>query len=202
MQYISAVDVNKPTLQLLNRHVKPQATCKWKSLGAELNIEAGRLDIIEENNPGNVENCCTEMFNIWLRIDNEASWAKLVNALKAPDVELNVLAEEIARRFEVGRFLAYRTSLFSYDLLNVDLQNNDDGDVNNSGEHTLYVKFYLFDVLCTNKIWNSYTEISLAFCIHSYSNVTIAKARKVILRTCRFPIMLTSMEGCYTTDDC
>lgn len=62
-------------------------------------ISMDRLDVIDQNYPRDAEACCMEMFNVWLRSDTEASWAKLVNALKAPDVELNVLAEDVTRRF-------------------------------------------------------------------------------------------------------
>ena len=68
-------------------------------------LSADKIDVINHNNPGNVENSCTEMFKIWLREDTEASWVKLVNALRAPSVGLHVLADEIERKFVYGRLL-------------------------------------------------------------------------------------------------
>jgi len=67
-------------------------------------LSADQLDIIHYNNPGDSENCCTEMFKSWLREDTEASWIKIVYALKATSVGLYVLADEIERRFVLGRF--------------------------------------------------------------------------------------------------
>ena len=40
------------------------------------------LGIIKEDNHGHVQKCCTQMFMYWLRVDTEASWNKLIAALK------------------------------------------------------------------------------------------------------------------------
>ena len=93
----------KPDIQLLNKFVRPKAAHKWKDLGAQLMISMDRLEVIEVNYPRDPKACCTEMFSAWLISDIEVSWAKLVDALKAPDVELHVLAEDIARQFKVGK---------------------------------------------------------------------------------------------------
>jgi len=102
---------NKPDIQLLNKYVKPRAAYKWKDLGAQLMISMDRLTVIDQNYPRDAEACCTEMFTAWLRSDTKASWAKLVDALKAPDVGLHVLAEDIARQFGVGELRSIFTTI-------------------------------------------------------------------------------------------
>ena len=51
---------------------------------------------------GDTEKSCTEIFKIWLREDNEASWVKIVDALRTPDVGLPVLADKIEKMFVSG----------------------------------------------------------------------------------------------------
>ena len=43
------------------------------------------------------------MFSAWLTQDTGASWTKVVNALRAPSVELFVLADEIESKFVFGK---------------------------------------------------------------------------------------------------
>ena len=59
----------------------------WYDLGVQLlNTEqAKKLKTIEANNPGNVEKCCTELFDYWLQVDTNASWDKLITALQRID---------------------------------------------------------------------------------------------------------------------
>ena len=67
-----------------------------------MQLSTERVDIIKHNNPEDAEACCTEMFKTWFKEDTEASWAKLVEALKAKSVGLHVLAKEIEGRFVSG----------------------------------------------------------------------------------------------------
>jgi len=101
---------DKPTLKQLNRHVRPDAATHWKDLGIEL-LSAEKISVIKCNDPGDVNACCTEMFNAWLRQDTQASWIKIVNALRAPSVELFVLAAKIEREFISGRSCACGLSI-------------------------------------------------------------------------------------------
>jgi len=96
------VDQNRPTLQQLNDHVRPQAASQWYDIGVKL-LSDEKIGIIKSNNSGDVEACCTDMFIAWLKKDTEASWAKLVDALRAPSVELHVLAGELEQRFVLGK---------------------------------------------------------------------------------------------------
>ena len=98
---IATVDLNVPTLQQLNAHVRRQAAVHWKDLGIEL-LDVDLISIIECNDSRDVERCCTNMFKLWLKTDTKASWENLVNALKSKSVGLIVLADEIERKFVTG----------------------------------------------------------------------------------------------------
>ena len=91
------VGENTPTLKLLNRHVKKEATNKWYDLGIELlsNEDVEELSTIRNNHPNDAGACCTEMFQLWLKKEPKATWKKLMEALKAPGIEMNQLANKI-----------------------------------------------------------------------------------------------------------
>ena len=67
----------------------------WYDLGVQLlNTEqAKKLKAIQANNPGNVEKCCTELFDYWLQVDTNANWDKLITALQ--QIDYVVLADRI-----------------------------------------------------------------------------------------------------------
>jgi len=75
--------------------VRVDVVTKWKDLGRHLlgSSYAGQLDVIELNSPKNVEECCTKMFEYWLKLDPTATWDKLIAALQS--VGLNTLSERI-----------------------------------------------------------------------------------------------------------
>lgn len=88
---------NRPTLKLLNRHVKKEAANKWYDLGIELleNEDVEELNVIRNNHPNDAGTCCTEMFQLWLRKQPKATWKQLIQALKQPGIEMNELANKI-----------------------------------------------------------------------------------------------------------
>ena len=45
---------------------------------------------IKSDNPNNMDECCKEMFHLWLKKSPNATWNQLIQALK--EVELNNLA--------------------------------------------------------------------------------------------------------------
>ena len=73
---------------------------KWYELGIELLDEdqLTQLDIIKTNND-EVTRRCAEMFLYWLRSHSTATWLDLVEALKAPGVELNDVAGMVESQF-------------------------------------------------------------------------------------------------------
>ena len=56
---------------------------KWYNLGLQLGIEDTELDMIEENNPKDIDTCKRKMFNAWRRITPSPSYQQLVEALVA-----------------------------------------------------------------------------------------------------------------------
>ena len=67
------------------------ATSKWRELGIEL-LNADTCREIEVANKEDMKKSCSEMFRCWLKADLNASWKKLIAALKQPSVGLNTLA--------------------------------------------------------------------------------------------------------------
>ena len=53
------------------------------------------VNIIKKNNAGNISECCTEMLELWLNRQCNATWNQLIEALKAPGIELNDAASKI-----------------------------------------------------------------------------------------------------------
>ena len=84
------------------QHVRKDVAPQWRDLGMLLLEEklVSRLNIIKANNPGDVEGCCTDMFQLWLNADTEASWDTLIKALI--DIQQNVLAEKIKEEILKG----------------------------------------------------------------------------------------------------
>ena len=69
--------------------IKPQLkdlvlvrTTKWYNLALQLGIEDTELDVIEENNPKDIDACKRKMFKTWLRITPNPSYQQLVEALQ------------------------------------------------------------------------------------------------------------------------
>ena len=83
---------------LLHRYVREEAASCWRDLGVELSISDAKLDIIANNFPHDVEGCCSQILSLWLDIDPQASWNKLIEALKhigkkvlAKNIEIHIL---------------------------------------------------------------------------------------------------------------
>ena len=92
---IAIVDTSLLTLRELHRYVRSEVATCWYDLGVELlnPDKLKKLDIIKCDYPGLTETCCTEMFKYWLQVDADASWHKLLKALKY--IGHDTLAEKI-----------------------------------------------------------------------------------------------------------
>ena len=55
-------------------------------IGTILGLPTEELRIIEANYPSNVKRCCNEMLEIWLKMDDSASWEKMFTAIESPAV--------------------------------------------------------------------------------------------------------------------
>ena len=70
---------------------------KWYNLGIDL-LESGdveEMNKIRSQYPTDINTCCIEMFQLWLRRQPTASWNQLIYSLRQPGIELNHLANEI-----------------------------------------------------------------------------------------------------------
>ena len=92
---VATVGTSTPTLKELHRYVRPEVASQWYDLGVELlnHDQVKRLDVIKCDYPGLSETCCTEMFKYWLQVDVDASWDKLLKALK--HTGYNTLADKL-----------------------------------------------------------------------------------------------------------
>ena len=87
----------KPTLKLLNRHVRGSVGTKWHDLGVELldASDVDELNTIEAQYQTDLNRCCTKMFHLWLNKQPNASWKQLIEALRQPGIDLGTLALKI-----------------------------------------------------------------------------------------------------------
>jgi len=82
------------TLAEFNVYIRPVVASKWYDLGVQLlPNHCYNLDNIKANNPGNVEQCCTQMYRLWLQLDLQASQEKLAIALQKTGFD--ALAERV-----------------------------------------------------------------------------------------------------------
>ena len=97
---LPAAGTDKPTIRLLNNHVRDEVAPIWHNLGIQLlnDEQCAKLHIIEENHHHDVKTCCTKMFEHWLSVDTNASWNKLIAALQM------VNAITLAKKIEIVVF--------------------------------------------------------------------------------------------------
>jgi len=69
---------------------------KWYDIGLELlePTDEPQLRIIKSNKLGKADSCA-EMLDLWIDRQPNASWNQLIEALKAPGIELNSVASKI-----------------------------------------------------------------------------------------------------------
>ena len=88
----------KPSLRDLIFGVVPNVHHKWYNLGVQLFDDKDVMKVlqtIECDYRGDVEACCNKMFERWLELVSHASWAQLIDGLKAPNVQLHKLADDL-----------------------------------------------------------------------------------------------------------
>ena len=94
----------KPTISQLQNFVIPLLTPKHYKLGFELlNVsDFHRLNAIERAPEIDLTSACTEMFKFWLETYEDATWDRLIRALKAPGLQLHAIALDIMREVVKG----------------------------------------------------------------------------------------------------
>lgn len=68
---------------------------KWKNIGLNLGIDFSTLNVIEEDNPRNVDKCFQVMLTKWLQSGNGATLSDLIQALRTKSVGFEALADDI-----------------------------------------------------------------------------------------------------------
>ena len=72
----------------------------WFDVGEEL-LQDGYSKLVEiRHRDNNIELCCIGMLKHWLKVDDKASWNKLIDALQR--VHLNTIAERIKQDISPG----------------------------------------------------------------------------------------------------
>ena len=64
----------------LANQVIPQVCPMWDDIGCQLKLSIAILSEIRANCHGDVRQCCTRMFEVWLKQDTEASWITVMGA--------------------------------------------------------------------------------------------------------------------------
>ena len=111
------IGCDRPALKYLNKYVRKYVSTEWFDLGIELleQEDEEALYEIKANHPNNANECCKEMFQLWLRKSPSATWDQLIQALR--DVDLNTAAakleemltpmEDTALQANEGTFVGY-----------------------------------------------------------------------------------------------
>ena len=85
----------------MHEFVRDDIASKWEDLGVELLNEEQRSKLKNiTKNEREVEDCCTKLFIYWLDAYPDASWNKLLEALKK--MKQNNLVEKIKRNVLKG----------------------------------------------------------------------------------------------------
>ena len=72
-----------PLLRDLHQYFTPQFATQWRTIGIQLGLSLGTLDIIEHDNRDKAILCCNAMLNKWLQVDTTASWEKLFTVIES-----------------------------------------------------------------------------------------------------------------------
>ena len=90
---------SRPTRKKLLDHVVNDVTTCWYELGVMLLKEdqEQQLDVIRANYSGDNKKCCMEMLWYWLNANTDASWKKLLEALRSHGVDKPVVATKLEK---------------------------------------------------------------------------------------------------------
>ena len=97
--YLYEIDPSKPLVKDLCNIVVPRVANVWYNLGIQLFDEPqlSKLDEIDSTNSSDRRGGCIEMLRYWLQITPEATWDKLIHALRVPSLELLSMADDIEK---------------------------------------------------------------------------------------------------------
>ena len=72
---------SRPLLSELANLITPNYAAKWREMGLLLDLTKGKLDIIKQDYCHSAENCCNQMWGIWLDRCTTATWKDVLNVL-------------------------------------------------------------------------------------------------------------------------
>jgi hypothetical protein len=87
--------MRSPNIIDLSNKVLPRVSSKIELLAIQLGLEKYELDTIQKNYPTDVHRQTLQVFDEWKRKSKKCSWGFLLDALRAPAVQLNSLAREL-----------------------------------------------------------------------------------------------------------
>ena len=102
------VGSDRPAIKYLHRHVAEEIACKWYDIGIELmNIEdEKRLNTMLAQHGSNSIEGSKKMLRTWLERKLDASWIRLIAALKVSSIGLNETAHNLERLLSIeSKFL-------------------------------------------------------------------------------------------------
>jgi len=87
--------------------VVPYAHCYQYSLSLQLFGQNNKIQLAKADNNKNPEERCADMFRQWLIIERNATWNKVIAALRA--VNLGIIANDVERMLDhrVSNLLIY-----------------------------------------------------------------------------------------------
>ena len=91
---------DQPSLKDLYDCVVIKVAVKWRDLGVQL-LRADQekiLGIIEADHPRDTVSCCKCVLETWLDTSTDATWNKLIRALRSPSVQLDYLADQLEQK--------------------------------------------------------------------------------------------------------
>ena len=89
----------KPTLLQLLDALQDPLSAEWYTLGLRLGYDAGKLNIIRENNHHVVEHCMRDLLTLWLQKYPKKGWGDIADALR--EMDKNDVADKIARQYNL-----------------------------------------------------------------------------------------------------
>ena len=93
------VGSDRPTMRDLSNFVVPYVGSKWYMLSFQL-LDPQYTETMQslKKDNRNVEECCMEMLNEWLRTEpKNATWKRLIEALNSPSVKLHNVANKLQK---------------------------------------------------------------------------------------------------------
>ena len=76
-----------PTMKDLNRHIVSKYAARWKDIGRELGLDSHELITVDKNHHNQIEEGIRELLHKWMNTISNATWEKLLVALKKLDLD-------------------------------------------------------------------------------------------------------------------